>query len=114
MSTRKKKTAKRKIAKRVRERRKGRPRRVSHAGVPVFGVGQRVVVDFWLGGPVSGFTRKQCQRPGLVEMHVGRFLDTPQLAEIRYRVRLDEPFCNEERWTVAARGLRAESEGNRS
>jgi hypothetical protein len=74
---------------------------------PKFEVGSRVIVDFTKGGGVYGFTKKQCQRPGFVEQHKGRFMSS-DFAQIDYVVRLDESFCQIERWTITEASLRKE------
>lgn len=104
--TRKQRKAKR--GTHVNKQREPARRRVPRVATPKFGVGERVVVDFWGRRPVFGFTKKQCQRPGFVEMHKGRFMAS-DFAQIDYIVRLDEPFCQVEQWTVLERSLKRET-----
>lgn len=91
--------------------RKAKParKRKPIVAAPKFEVGARVIVDFNRGGRVHGFTKKECRRPGFVEMHKGRFMNSPDFAEINYVIRLDEPFCQVERWVILEGSLSLES-----
>lgn len=90
------------------KRQRQRDRNRCEAPPPKFVPGTRVVVDFEVGGKVSGLTRRQYQVPGLVVGVRGRFLRTEDMALWMYVVRLDREFCSVEQWTLSERHLSKE------